>query len=553
MSALPPGWVNAPVEDLIAGDGIFSDGDWIESKDQDPNGSIRLLQLADVGDGVFANKSNRFVNEEKFLSLRCTEVLANDVLVARMPEPLGRACLAPHLSKRCITVVDVAILRPGESSVNPRWLMHFLNAPSIRQHIELQSSGTTRRRITRKNLAKIVLPVPPLAEQKRIVLKLDSMLQRISECKDRIDRVAEVMKNFRRAVLDAATSGELTREWRRINGEPELFQSFGDAEAEYFGDYHFPASWSKRRLSDVAVITGGVTKDSKKQDAEFVELPYLRVANVQRGYLDLSEIKTIRVPPNKVADLTLQVGDILFNEGGDIDKLGRGWVWDGQLPTCVFQNHVFRARLLDGEFESRYFSWYGNSRGYHYFLSQGKQTTNLASINKSVLSALPVAIPPAAEQLEIVRRVGQLFRFAERMEASCAGASSRINALSSSAINRAFRGDLVPQCSTDTPASVILANITASKATTVPPTPDHLPKIQSRRAIMTKTNKDAVKAAVLEFETGRFSFDELRVKIPGDYESIKNAVFELLSETKPLITQVFDKASREMRFVRVEL
>ena len=147
MSDLPHGWERTSLASLVSPDGLFSDGDWVESKDQDPNGSIRLLQLADVGDGVFLDKSSRFVNDEQFKRLRCTEVLEEDVLIARMPDPLGRACLAPRLTQRCITVVDVAILRPSNCSVRSGWVVHALNAPQIRTQIELESTGTTRRRI----------------------------------------------------------------------------------------------------------------------------------------------------------------------------------------------------------------------------------------------------------------------------------------------------------------------------------------------------------------------------------------------------------------------
>jgi hypothetical protein len=97
VNELPRGWASAILSELIGPAGLFSDGDWVESKDQDPNGSIRLLQLADIGDGSFIDKSRRFINELKFDELRCTEVLENDILVARMPDPLGRACLAMPL------------------------------------------------------------------------------------------------------------------------------------------------------------------------------------------------------------------------------------------------------------------------------------------------------------------------------------------------------------------------------------------------------------------------------------------------------------------------
>jgi hypothetical protein len=136
-------------------------------------------------------------------------------------------------------VVDVAIVRPGPSSVRPKWLMHFLNAPPVRQVIELQSSGTTRRRISRGNLAQLELPVPPLPEQKRIADKLDALLARVDACRERLDRVPGVLKRFRQAVLAAATSGELTREWREERG--------------------LAREWAERRVEDIAFVGTGST------------------------------------------------------------------------------------------------------------------------------------------------------------------------------------------------------------------------------------------------------------------------------------------------------
>jgi Type I restriction modification DNA specificity domain len=210
-------------------------------------------------------------------------------------------------------------------------------------------------------------------------------------------------------------------------------------------------------------IVGGITKDSKKQNPMDEELPYLRVANVQRGFLDLSEIKTIRVPQRRVEELLLKQGDILFNEGGDIDKLGRGWVWGGEIEPCTFQNHVFRVRLQNQCFEPKFFSWYGNSRGFDYFLSFGKQTTNLASINKTLLSALPLVIPPAEEQQEIVRRIETLFALADSLEAHFKTARAQVEQLTPALLAKAFRGELVPQDPNDEPASVLLERIRAAR------------------------------------------------------------------------------------------
>lgn len=163
------------IGDLLADAEIFVDGDWVESKDQDPNGDVRLIQLADIGDGCYLNKSSRFLTSEKARELRCTFLRAGDILVARMPEPLGRACIFPGDAKRAVTVVDVCIIRFDERNLNARWLVHAINSPMIRQRIAEYVTGTTRQRISRGNLAKIKLSAPSLEEQRRIAAMLDKI------------------------------------------------------------------------------------------------------------------------------------------------------------------------------------------------------------------------------------------------------------------------------------------------------------------------------------------------------------------------------------------
>ncbi|MBY0374439.1 MAG: restriction endonuclease subunit S [Bryobacteraceae bacterium] len=164
-----------------------------------------------------------------------------------------------------------------------------------------------------------------------------------------------------------------------------------------------PRGWCWATLGEIADLKGGLTKGKKRKEGERLRsIPYLRVANVQRGYLDLDEMKLIEATEAEIEELRLRAGDILFNEGGDRDKLGRGWVWQDTLPECIHQNHVFRARLHDPAIEPRFVSWYANSEGAAYFNDQGKQTTNLASINLTRLSEFPVPLAPAPEQRRIV-------------------------------------------------------------------------------------------------------------------------------------------------------
>ena len=123
-------WIETTLGEICA-DGLFADGDWVESKDQDPEGDYRLLQLADIGDGTFLNKSDRWMNREQFNRLGCTKLEVNDVLIARMPDPIGRACLFPEGLPVCATVVDVAIVRTGNETLQ-KFLALLINSSDFR-------------------------------------------------------------------------------------------------------------------------------------------------------------------------------------------------------------------------------------------------------------------------------------------------------------------------------------------------------------------------------------------------------------------------------------
>jgi type I restriction enzyme S subunit len=552
VNELPPGWTETTIGEITS---YVSRGK--SPKYTDKSRLPVVNQKAIRWHGI-QSEHLKYVHEDQFAQWTPERFIqAGDILWnSTGTGTIGRACLvrAENLDPPKVVDSHVTIVRPSPAAVEPRFLFAWVRGPEVQNGIEDLASGSTNQiELNRSTVVATRVPLAPLAEQKRIGDKLDTLFARVDACRRHLDCVPDILRRFRQSVLDAATSGELTREWREERGTDGDVQSFGLEDSEAIRDFSFPASWSTRRLADIATITGGVTKDSKKQSAKFTELPYLRVANVQRGHLDLSEVKTIRVPPDRVADLLLRAGDILFNEGGDIDKLGRGWIWNDELPACVFQNHVFRARLIDPAFEPRYFSWYGNSRGYEYFLARGKQTTNLASINKSVLSALPVAVPPADEQAEIVRRTNELLEFADHLDRNCADATAKVVALTPSALAKAFRGELVPQDSGDEPASELLAKLKAAQANAEAEPSRRRPRVPGRRPTMSNNDKDAIKAAILKLRNERFTFDELRAQVSGDYESLKTAVFELLEEPNPVVRQVFDKKAKVMHFVRVRL
>lgn len=157
----------------LAGTGLFNDGDWVESKNQDPAGGVRLTQLADVGVDVFRDRSDRWMREDQASRLGCTFLKPGDVLIARMPDPLGRACQVPDNIGRAVTVVDVAILRSVRSDVLPRYVMYAINSQMVNREILSFQTGGTRQRISRTNLGTVRIPLPSIEQQECIVAILD--------------------------------------------------------------------------------------------------------------------------------------------------------------------------------------------------------------------------------------------------------------------------------------------------------------------------------------------------------------------------------------------
>jgi type I restriction enzyme S subunit len=203
--------------------------------------------------------------------------------------------------------------------------------------------------------------------------------------------------------------------------------------------YGVPNGWAWEILDSILYITGGVTLGRKLAGREMVSKPYLRVANVQRGYLALDVMKEVEVPEDEVSKYFLKEGDLLITEGGDWDKVGRTAVWRNELPECLHQNHVFRARALTDEFESRWAEMYLNSTtARDYFAGSSKQTTNLASINMTQLRACAFPVPPLAEQRRIVAKLDQLMALCNQLKTQLSQARQLNQQLASTLVERAL-------------------------------------------------------------------------------------------------------------------
>ena len=158
---------------------VFDDGNWIESKDQSVDG-IRLIQTGNIKNGIFANREDksRYISEKTFKKLNCKEILAGDILVSRLPEPVGRSCIIPKLAKRAITAVDCTIIRPKKNCL-PEYLNYYMQSPQYFLDVKKKVSGATRQRISRKNLGEILIPIPEISEQKLFIKKIKTIFANI--------------------------------------------------------------------------------------------------------------------------------------------------------------------------------------------------------------------------------------------------------------------------------------------------------------------------------------------------------------------------------------
>lgn len=297
------------------------------------------------------------------------------------------------------------------------------------------------------NISQIILkqhpiPLPPLSEQQRIVERIEELFAKLDEAKERLQEVADSFAVRKAAILHKAFMGELTKQWRRENGVSD-------------------ESWEEKKLHEVAFVQTGVMK-GKHYNGETKLLPYLRVANVQDGYLKLDEIKEIAIDVNLIERYSLRKGDVLFTEGGDYDKLGRGTVWNNEIPGCLHQNHVFAVRPNTSILFDCFLAYQSNSRyGKKYFLSCSKQTTNLASINSTQLKNFPVLLPSLPEQHEIVRLIDDLLARERSAQQAAEQALASIDLMKKSILARAFRGELGTNKASEASALELLRQVLA--------------------------------------------------------------------------------------------
>jgi len=327
--------------------------------------------------------------------------------------PPGSIVLATRMAvgSVAVTTTEIAINQDLKALVpanglDPRFLLHFLEQNATR--LARWGTGTTVAGVRLDDVENLPLLLPPVGEQRRIAEVLDA----IDAAIEQTEAVIAATERLRSALL-----GELL-----TRGVPGWHTEWKDVP----GIGTIPACWEVVRLGEVAEVQTGRQVGKAPGNGASVVLPYLSVANVKDGYLHLETVKTMEVGASEVARFSLRPGDVLFTEGGDADKLGRGCVWSGEIAPCLHQNHVFAVRPHPKRLSPDLLAAYARSpRGKSYFMGCSKQTTNLASINSTQLKAMPLPLPSMNEQRAMLEALKSV---AGRVESENAGLEALIAA-----------------------------------------------------------------------------------------------------------------------------
>jgi type I restriction enzyme, S subunit len=436
--------------------------------------------------------------------------------------------LRPYLNKVLIADCDgycsteILPLKSNQA-IDGRFLFYWLKHPEFLDYVESVSHGINMPRLGTEAGLQAPLVLAPLNEQKRIADKLDALLARVDACRERLDRVPLILKRFRQAVLAAATSGQLTEDWHR------------GAEIK---------QWEMTSLIKICrSITDG---DHQAPPKVGTGIPFITISAISDGRLRVDSA-TRFVPQTYFDALKIdkkpEPGDVLFSVTGSV---AIPVLVDVDVPF-IFQRHIAILKPNVSRIESKFLLYSLGTEDIKQQAMAVATGTAQLTIPLTGLRAFQIMLPTLEEQYEIVRRVETLFAYADRLETRYKNARAQVEQLTPMLLAKAFRGELVTQDPNDEPASVLIERIRSVREAQ----PAQTKRISTgKKTTMTKMTKESIKEAIHQLPKDKFSFDELRETFPGDYDSLKEIVFALLSEGEPSLTQVFDQEVQAMRFVR---
>ena len=439
--AVPEGWAWCRLKDIVT---YIDDGDWIESKEQSDFG-IRLLQTGNIGCGHFKDKEGNYhyISEETFKKLNCNEIYPGDILISRLPEPVGRACIVPNLSQRLVTAVDCAIIRLKQDIISKNYFIYYTQSAKYLELIKNNCMGTTRLRISRANLEKTLIPLPPLVEQKRIVTAVGAIFTQIALLEQNQADLQTAIKQAKSKILDLAIHGKLVKQdpadepasvmLEKLRAEKEAKIAAGeikrskndsyiyknstdncyyekfDGESDVCIDneipFELPKNWQWTKLGRICDKLVDGDHNPPKGIEEKTE--YIMVSSRNINHNTVEDLENVRYLTKEMFEAenlrtNATAGDILFTSVG---SLGRSCIYDGSINIC-FQRSV---SILNTKVYNKYVKFFFDSNFYQNYVAEHATGTAQMGFYLQEMAESFIAIPPISEQKRIVTKAEEIF------------------------------------------------------------------------------------------------------------------------------------------------
>ena len=503
LNNIPPNWVLAPLADLVS---KIETGKSFKCDERRPASSeIGVLKVSAVSWGRYQEDESKTCTDPDRVN-PALFVQPGDFLFSRANtiDLVGACVIAREVRQRTMLSDKILRFHFSRDEMKP-WVLHLLRSAAGRKQIEALSTGNqeSMRNIGQERIGQILVPMPPAAEQTRIVEKLEELLSDLDAGVAELKAAQRKLGQYRQSLLKAAVEGALTAQWRAQHTPTETgaqllerilterrarweakqlakFEAQGKAPPKDWrkkypepvrpdteGLPDLPNNWAWGSLEQISEIQGGIQKQPSRT-AVSNKYPFLRVANVARGLLKLDEVHEIELFEGELERLALAKGDVLIVEGnGSITEIGRCALWDGSIPNAVHQNHLIRARpiVLRSHFVE---AWLNSLRGIELMTKFSSTTSGSYTISVGKLSKIPIPIPPIQEQQAIIDFLAAGLDEQTRQQEAVRQSLKQSAAQRKNILKAAFSGQLVPQDPDDEPAAVLLERIRAERAAVAP-------------------------------------------------------------------------------------
>ncbi|WP_158297382.1 restriction endonuclease subunit S [Alteromonas macleodii] len=572
---LPKGWASVEIDEIVLPIEAVNPADY-------PNEEISYLDISSVDNEKGSIDHPKILLGKDAPSRARQIVRPEDTIFSTVRPYLKAIAMVSPTIKRPIASTGFCVLRACEG-VNSRYLFYFVRSDQLMQEIIPLQRGVSYPAIRSKDLLSRKIPTPPTNEQNRIADKIDELFSELDAGINELKIAQLKLQHYRQSLLKSAVEGALTQKWRDDNKNKidetgaellnriltERKQLWEQNKLAEFKEKNKkpPKNWQAKYPEPVQPVTTDLPElpegwvwatidqlainkrygSSSKTNDDASGVPVLRMGNIQDGKLDYDNLKYLPEDHKEFPELLLNDGDLLFNRTNSAELVGKTAVYKDIGKPVSYASYLISVTFSE-HFLPEFAAHYINSvLGKKWIAEVMNQTAGQANVNGTKLGALPIPLPSILEQRVLIDKVSNEFDSIDlQIEATALGLNQS-NAQRKNILKSAFSGLLVPQDKSDEPASVLLEKIKRQREA-MPKKPKT--KQSKTKLAMKKITIEELAKWVDKNKSNSFTFEELQTDFQGDYDQLKDCVFEILSADKPLFKQVFDQKLNTITFIK---